>query len=87
MKVLNLIILLQQLENYKNFQYNNHMKSKEEIKKLAKEIADLEMQIKNQDKDKIDQSVYRKIENIITNLTLEEGLELNDAVIEIIENT
>ncbi len=63
------------------------MKSKEEIKKLAKEIADLEMQIKNQDKDKIDQSVYRKIENIITNLTLEEGLELNDAVIEIIENT
>lgn len=63
------------------------MKSKEEIKKLAKEIADLEMQIKNQDKDKIDQSVYRRIENIITNLTLEEGLELNDAVIEIIENT
>ena len=63
------------------------MKNKEEIKKLAKEIADLEMQIKNQDKDKIDQSVYRRIENIITNLTLEEGLELNDAVIEIIENT
>lgn len=63
------------------------MKNKEEIKKLAKEIADLEMQIKNQGKDKIDQSVYRRIENIITNLTLEEGLELNDAVIKIIENT
>jgi len=42
MKILNLVILLQQLENNKNFYYNINMKSKQEIKELAQEIAQLE---------------------------------------------
>lgn len=42
MKILNLVILLQQLENNKNFYYNINMKNKKEIKELAQEIAQLE---------------------------------------------
>lgn len=74
----------QQLENIENFQYNNDMKSKEEIQELAKEIANLEMKLKNSSKDKNIKSYMRKIENIMGELSFEEGLELNDAVLELL---
>ena len=62
------------------------MKSKKEIKELAKEIAELELKIQTDGLDKIDSSVFRRIEDIMESLNLKEGLELNDAVIEILEN-
>lgn len=86
MKILNLTILLQQLENYKNFYYNIIMKTKEEINKLAKEIADLELKIKSSAQDKSLQSYMRRIEIIMESLSIKEGLELNDAVIKLLEN-
>ena len=88
MKTLNLIILIQQLENYKNFQYNNHMKNKEEkIAKLAKEIIELEKIIsKGQLEDKNVQSAMHRIEYIMERLTIKEGLELNDTVIRLLKN-
>jgi uncharacterized coiled-coil DUF342 family protein len=63
------------------------MKSKQEIKKLAKEIAELELKIQTDGLDKTDSSVFRRIETIMESLSLEEGLELNDAVIEILEKS
>lgn len=63
------------------------MKSKQEIKKLAKEIAELELKIQTDGLDKTDSSVFRRIETIMESLNLEEGLELNDAVIEILEKS
>jgi hypothetical protein len=63
------------------------MKSKQEIKKLAKEIAELELKIQTDGLDKTDLSVFRRIETIMESLSLEEGLELNDAVIEILEKS
>lgn len=62
------------------------MKSKKEIKELAKEIAELELKIQTDGLDKTDSSVFRRIEDIMESLNLKEGLELNDAVIEILEN-
>lgn len=87
MKTLNLIILLQQLENYKNFYYNINMKSKEELKKLAQEIAQLEKIIqKGSFEDKSVKSAMNRIEIIMESLSLKEGLELNDTVINILKN-
>jgi len=86
MKILNLTILLQQLENYKNFYYNIIMKTKKEINELAKEIADLELKIKSSAQDKSLQSYMRRIEIIMESLSIKEGLELNDAVIKLLEN-
>ena len=62
------------------------MKSKQEIKTLAKEIAELELKIQTDGLDKVDSSVFRRIETIMESLNLKEGLELNDAVLEILEN-
>ena len=84
MKVLNLIILLQQLENYKNFQYNNHMKSKEEIYKLAKQIVQLEQKIQANSLDKTNQIYMSKIENIMEELSINQLIELNETVEKII---
>lgn len=87
MKTLNLIILLQQLENYKNFYYNINMKSKQELKKLAQEIAQLEKIIeKGSLEDKSVKSAMNRIEIIMESLSLQEGLELNDTVINILKN-
>lgn len=87
MKTLNLIILLQQLENYKNFYYNINMKSKKELKKLAQKIAQLEKIIeKGSFEDKSVKSAMNRIEIIMESLSLKEGLELNDTVINILKN-
>lgn len=87
MKILNLITLFQQLENYKNFYYNINMKSKEELKKLAQEIAQLEKIIeKGSIEDKSVKSAMSRIEIIMESLSLQEGLELNDTVINILKN-
>ena len=86
MKALDLTILLQQLENYKNFQYNNHMKSKEELNKLAQEIAQLEKIIqKGSFEDKNVKSAMNRIEIIMESLSLKESLELNDTVMNILK--
>ena len=60
------------------------MKSKKEIEELAYEIASLEMKMQNTKEDKLLQSYIRKIENIMESLSLKEGLDLNDAVIKIL---
>lgn len=87
MKILNLVILLQQLENYKNFYYNINMKSKQELKKLAQEIAQLEKIIeKGSFQDRNVKSAMSRIEIIMESLSPKEGLELNDAVIKILKN-
>ncbi len=62
------------------------MKTKEEINELAKEIADLELKIKSSAQDKSLQSYMRRIEIIMESLSIKEGLELNDAVIKLLEN-
>ena len=62
------------------------MKSKEEINALAKEVAELELKIKAAGMGKCVQSQMRRIETIIESLSLQEGLELNDTVIKILEN-
>lgn len=62
------------------------MKTKKEIDELAKEVANIEKQILKQGLDKIDQSLLHRIEDIMESLNLKEGLELNDAVIKILEN-
>lgn len=62
------------------------MKTKKEIDELAKEVANIEKQILKQGLDKIDQSLLHRIEDIMEGLNLKEGLELNDAVIKILEN-
>ena len=87
MKILNLVILLQQLENNKNFYYNINMKSKKELKALAQEIAQLEKIIqKGTVEDKNVKSAMNRIEIIMESLSLTEGLELNDNVIKILKN-
>ncbi len=63
------------------------MKSKEELKKLAQEIAQLEKIIeKGSFEDKSVKSAINRIEIIMESLSLKEGLELNDTVIKILEN-
>lgn len=62
------------------------MKTKEEINELAKEIADLELKIKSSAQDKSLQSYMNRIEIIMESLSIKEGLELNDAVIKLLEN-
>lgn len=63
------------------------MKSKEELKKLAQEIAQLEKIIeKGSFQDKSVKSAINRIEIIMESLSLKEGLELNDTVIKILEN-
>ena len=62
------------------------MKTKEEINELAKEIADLELKIKSSAQDKSLQSYMHRIEIIMESLSIKEGLELNDAVIKLLEN-
>lgn len=62
------------------------MKTKKEIDELAKEVANIEKQILKQGLDKIDKSLLHRIEDIMEGLNLKEGLELNDAVIKILEN-
>lgn len=60
------------------------MKNNKELKKLAKEIADLELKLQRSEEDKIDESVLFKIQNIMENLTIEEGLKLDEYVIDLI---
>lgn len=62
------------------------MKTKKEIDELAKEVANIEKQILKQGLDKIDQSLLHRIEDIMESLNLKEGLELNDAIIKILES-
>lgn len=62
------------------------MKSKEEINQLAKEIADLELKINLTTEDKSLKQYINRIETIMESLTLKEGLELNDTVINILKN-
>lgn len=76
MKILNLAILLQQLENYKNFYYNIYMKSKEELNKIANEIVQLEQKIQANFMDKNVQSYSSKIENIMRSLSIEDLLKV-----------
>lgn len=64
------------------------MKSKKDIQKLAQEIFELEKQadkFSRLDQYKNLQEVLKKIEIIMESLTLEEGLILNDAVINLLE--
>ena len=64
------------------------MKSKKDIQKLAQEIFELEKQadkFSKLDQHKNLQEVLKKIEIIMESLTLEEGLILNDAVINLLE--
>ena len=60
------------------------MKNDKELKKLAKEIADLELKLQRSEEGKIDKSVLFKIQNIMENLTIEEGLKLDEYVIDLI---
>lgn len=63
------------------------MKSKQELKKLAQEIAQLEKIIeKGSLEDKSVKSAMNRIEIIMESLSLQEGLELNDTVINILKN-
>ena len=63
------------------------MKSKEELNNLAYRIIELEKIIKeNPPQDKTVKSAMHDIEIIIESLSLKEGLELNDTVINILEN-
>jgi hypothetical protein len=63
------------------------MKSKEELKKLAQEIVQLEKIIqKGSIEDKSVKSAMSRIEIIMESLSLQEGLELNDTVINILKN-
>ena len=62
------------------------MKSKKEIKKLAEEIAKLQLKIQSTDQDKNVQSYMSRIETIMESLSLKEGLELNDTVLKILKN-
>ena len=60
------------------------MKNDKELKKLAKKIADLELKLQRSEEGKIDESVLFKIQNIMENLTIEEGLKLDEYVIDLI---
>lgn len=65
------------------------MKNKQEIKKLANRIVELEKQAQKfseAGEDKSLQAVLSEIEIILESLSLQEGLELNDTVINILEN-
>ena len=70
-------MLIQQLENYKNFQYNNNMKKINELKKIAKQIFEYENLLS---KDKNNKSLQEKIENIIMSLSLEDMLFLDEII-------
>lgn len=76
MKILNLVILLQQLENYENFYYNIYMKSKKELNKIANEIVQLEQKIQANLMDKNVQSYSSEIENIMKSLSIEDLLKV-----------
>ena len=76
MKILNLVILLQQLENYENFYYNIYMKSKKELNKIANEIVQLEQKIQANLMDKNVQLYSSKIENIMRSLSIEDLLRV-----------
>ena len=60
------------------------MKNDKEIKKLAKEIADLELKLQKAEEDKIDESVLSRIQYIMEHLTFEESLKLDEYVIALI---
>ena len=55
----------------KNFNYNNSMKDKEKIKKIAQEIMILE-----------ENNQSTRIEEIIADLSLEELLEIDEYIME-----
>lgn len=64
------------------------MKSKEEIKELAYQIYKLEKQAQKFNKQgevKRVQDMLSKIKNILETLSLREGLELNDIVLELFD--
>lgn len=74
MKILNLVIYNQQLENSKIFQYNNNMKSKQELIDIAQKIIELESKyIKDKNED-----IKSEITSIIQTLTFEEFLEVDE---------
>lgn len=76
MKILNLVILLQQLENYENFYYNIYMKNKKELNKIANEIVQLEQKIQANLMDKNVQLYSSNIENIMRSLSIEDLLKV-----------
>ena len=75
-----------QLENLKNFQYNIIMKSQEELKELAYEIASLEEKLNTKVLDRFNQSYLDKIENIIEGLSEKEIMALDGIVLDLLEN-
>lgn len=76
MQILNLIIQHQQLEKFKNFQYNISMKDIIQLKEIAKEI----FQLQQANKVKKDKSIQDKIEYIMMSLTLEEMLIIDSII-------
>lgn len=62
------------------------MKSKKDIKKLANQIFNLQLKLQKATQDKEIKSLMRQIEIIMESLSLKEGLELNDTVMELFKN-
>ena len=77
MKMLNPIISIQQLENYKNFQYNNIMTDIKYLQQIAKQILDYEDLLQHDQNNKI---IQDKIENIVMSLSLEDALLLDEII-------
>lgn len=62
------------------------MKNKRQINKLAKEVAKLEKVLQDNDtEDKVLQSAFLRIEEIMESLSVEESLELDVAVRKLLE--
>lgn len=80
MKILNLAIQHQQLENHKNFYYNIYMKDKKQINKIANKIVQLEQKVQENSMDKNVQLYTSEIENIMKSLSLEQLFETIEAV-------
>ena len=62
------------------------MKNKKDIKKLANQIFNLQLKLQKATQDKEIKSLMRQIEIIMESLSLREGLELNDTVMELFKN-
>ena len=80
MQILNLVILLQQLENYKNFYYNKNMKNIEQLNELANKIIQLEQEIQKNPLGKNVQLAMNEIENIMRSLSFEQLLKTIETV-------
>ena len=62
------------------------MKSQEELKELAYEIASLEEKLNTKVLDRFNQSYLDKIENIIEGLSEKEIMALDGIVLDLLEN-